>query len=168
MPTTLTALVALTIQATYQNTLDFGSAEYKPGYNFRIDFADGLGLNQAQKVFTDQRTLTASATEDLDLAGVLTDAFGAALTFTEIKAMAIKASASNTNNVIVGNATTNGFITWVGGAAHTVTVRPGGILLLVAPDATGYAVTAGTGDILKIANSAGGTSVVYDIVLIGN
>jgi len=37
-----------------------------------------------------------------------------------------------------------------------------------AADATTYAVTAGTGDLLKVANSAGGTSVTYDIVIIGS
>ncbi len=49
----------------------------------------------------------------------------------------------------------------------TVKVKPGGAIALVAPDATGYAVTAGTADQLKVANSAGGTSVTYDIIIIG-
>jgi hypothetical protein len=35
-------------------------------------------------------------------------------------------------------------------------------------DAIGWGVTAGTGDLLKVANSAGSTSVNYDIVVIGN
>ena len=41
------------------------------------------------------------------------------------------------------------------------------MLLLVAPGAAGYAVTAGTGDILKVANSGAGTGVTYDIVIVG-
>jgi hypothetical protein len=98
---------------------------------------------------------------------VLLDAFGAAITFARIKTLAIAADAGNTNNVIVGNAATNGFVSWVGAAAHTVTVRPGGVLLVAASDATAYVVTAGTADLLHIANSAGGSSVTYDVVLIG-
>jgi len=35
------------------------------------------------------------------------------------------------------------------------------------PSAGGYAVTNSTGDILQIANSSSGTSVTYDIIVIG-
>ena len=38
--------------------------------------------------------------------------------------------------------------------------------MLVAPDANGYAITATTADLLKIANSAGGTSVTYTIAIL--
>lgn len=168
MSTALSAVVKASISALYQNLLDHGSADYKPQVNYSLSFADGAGAGQAQKIFSDTRTLAASATEDLDLAGSLTDAFGATLTFTEIKAILIKAAAGNANNVIVGGASSNQFATPFGAGTHTLTVRPGGLLLLAAGDATGYGVTAGTGDLLKIANSAGGTSVTYDIVLIGN
>lgn len=48
--------------------------------------------------------LAASASENLDLAGGLTDDFGATLTFTAIKEIIIHASSANTNNVLVGGA----------------------------------------------------------------
>ena len=79
----------------------------------------------------------------------------------------IRAAAGNTNNVVVGGAASNQFVTPFGAGAHTLTVRPGGMLLMVANDATGYAVTAGTGDLLRIANSSSGSAVTYDIVLLG-
>lgn len=41
------------------------------------------------------------------------------------------------------------------------------MFLLTAPDANGFGVTANTGDLLKITNSAGGTPVTYTVVLIG-
>jgi hypothetical protein len=47
-----------------------------------------------------------------------------------------------------------------------VKVPAGGMLLLYAPDATGFAVTAATADQLKITNSAG-ASCDYDIVIVG-
>lgn len=77
------------------------------------------------------------------------------------------AAAANTNNVVVGGAASNGFINWVGDATDVINVRPGGVFMLVAPDSTAYAVTASTGDILKVANSSSGTSVTYTIVIIG-
>lgn len=167
MATTLAATVKAGVTATYANGLEFGSVQQTLQYSIVQAFGDGTGADQAQKLWTDQRTLAASATEDLDLAGGVSDVFGNVLTFTKVKALVIKAAAGNTNNVLVGGASSNGFITPFGGATHTVTVRPGGTLVLIAPDATGYAVTAGTGDLLKIANSAGSTGVTYDITVIG-
>jgi hypothetical protein len=92
---------------------------------------------------------------------------GATLTFTKIKAILVKAAEGNTNNVVVGGAASNGWVGPFGDVSDTVAVKPGGTLLLVAPNAAGYAVTAGTGDILKVANSGAGTGVTYDIVIVG-
>ncbi len=164
----LTSLVNVAVSAALTKSTNIGAIGATPLQALRAySTADGTGLGQADKIFFDRRTLAASASEDLDLAGTLLDIYGATITFARIKTMLIAADAGNTNNVIVGNATTNGFITWVGAAAHTVTVRPGGVLLVAASDATSYAVTAGTGDLLHVANSGAGTSVTYDVVLIG-
>jgi hypothetical protein len=163
----LDAQVNVSVSGKHTSLLDLDTATYPLTLSRSYATSSGTGLGQADRVFTDRRTLTASSTEDLDLAGVLLDAFGAAITFARIKTLIIAADSGNTNNVIVGNAATNGFISWVGGATHTVTVRPGGVLLVAATDATAYTVTAATADLLHIANSAGGTSVTYDVVLIG-
>jgi len=53
-------------------------------------------------------------------------------------------------------------------ASDGISVRPGGLFCWAAPDATAVAVTAGTGDLLAIANSGAGTSVTYDVVIIGS
>lgn len=165
----LSAQLNVAVAAELTSLLDLATATVPLNFTRAVGLASGTGAGQADRIFHDRRTLAASANEDLDLAGVLTDPFGATITFARIKGLLVAAAAGNTNNVVVGNAATNGFITWVGAATHTVTVRPGGVLALLAggADATGYAVTAGTGDLLRIANSAGGTSVDYDIVLIG-
>jgi hypothetical protein len=147
--------------------VDIGDVSHSLSFSPSIVFTDGAGANQIQRIFADTRTLAASANEDLDLAGGLTDAIGQTITLARVRGLLIRASAANINNVIVGNAATNGWITAFGGAAHTMTIRPGGLVLLAAPDATGYAVTAATGDLLRIANSAGTTGVTYDIVILG-
>lgn len=153
--------------ADLQNILDLVTAKVPLDKKYTLTWTTGTGLNQANAIFSDQRTIAASSNDDLDLAGGLTDGLGATLTFTRIKAILIFAAVANVNNVVMGNAAANGFVGPFGAATHTLSVRPGGLEVLMAPDATGYAVTAGTGDILRIANSAGGSSVVYDIVLIG-
>lgn len=165
----LTSSIRLAAAAKLTTVQDLGTAVGPASLNFAAELASGTGAGQADKIFADTRTLAASASEDLDLAGVLADPLGSLVTFVKIKALIIRAAAGNTNNVIVGGATTNGFVAWAGGATHTVTVRPGGLFALVAgdADASGYAVTAGTADLLKIANSGAGTSVSYDILVIG-
>ncbi|WP_340265409.1 hypothetical protein [Sphingobium mellinum] len=167
MPTLNSAKVGATLAFDLSTLVDIGEASHEASWSPSYVFSDGLGANQAKAVFADERTLAASANESLDLAGGLSDVFGNLITFTKIKAIAIQAAATNSNDVLVGGAASNGFISFVGATDDTIKVKPGGMFLIVAPDANGLAVTASTADLLKIANSAGGSSVTYKIVIIG-
>lgn len=138
-----------------------------PTWTYGIQWPDGTGADQANRIYQGRRTLTASSTEDLDLASGLTDSYGVAIVFARIKLIVVKAAAANTNNVVIGAAATNTFVGPLGAATHTLAVKPNGLFVAVAPDATGWAVTAGTGDLLKFANSGAGTPVTYDLFLIG-
>jgi len=163
---TLSASIKLSVSATLTGTSDLGSRKYDLPFTKTVSFTHGTGANQANQIWTDTRTISASSSEDLDLAGVLTSPLGTTLTFTKIKAIIIAASANNTNNVVVGG-DTNALINWVGNANDVVNIRPGGFICLTAPDSTAYGVTASTGDILQITNSDGTSSVTYDIIIIG-
>ncbi|MFD9444951.1 hypothetical protein [Streptomyces sp. NPDC060001] len=164
----LTSSLSIAANASLSAALDLATATAPLQVRKAVSLSSGTGAGQADKVFSDRRTLAASATEDLDLAGVLLDVFGAAITFARIKGIVISAAAGNTNNVIVGAASATQWATLLN-AAGTVTLRPGASFCAIAgaADATGWAVTATTGDLLKVANSGAGTSVTYDIVLIG-
>ena len=159
------ATIRLTLASMLDAAIDIGTVRHDIALSPNYTFSDGTGANQIKQVFSDTRTLAASANEDLDLAGGLTNALGSAITFTRIRGLLIRAAAGNTNNVVVGGAASNQFATPFGAGTHTLSIRPGGLLLLVANDATGYPVTAGTGDLLRIANSSSGSSVTYYIVL---
>lgn len=129
--------------------------------------AQGTGANQSDRIYHETNTLGASATKDYDLAGVLTDIYGTVISFARVKAVAIFADAANTNNVVLGGAAATQWVGPFGAAAHTIHVRPGGALLFFCSDATGWPVGAGATDFLRAANSAGGTSVTYSIIVIG-
>jgi hypothetical protein len=166
----LTTRLRASVNAQQTSPRDTGTASDPISQAVSISLDDGTGAGQANRVFADTRTLSASATEDLDLAaGALTDAFGTVLTFAKIKAVYVSAAAGNTNNVVVGGAASNTWVGPFGAATHTVAVKPGGVLALFAGDAdtNGYAVTAGTGDQLKVANSGGTTGVTYTLVIVG-
>lgn len=128
-------------------------------------FESGTGANQMDLIFSDQRTLTASSTENLDLAGTLLDAFGGTITMAKIKLIYFKAADGNTNDLVIGNVS-NGITSPFGAATHSISVRPGGIFLWSCRG-TGYTITAGTVDLVKVANGGSGTSVTYDVVIGG-
>ena len=159
--------LALSAIATLYGTPGLTTPQSALNLSSVVPLGSGTGANQADRMYTATRTLAASTGEDLDLAGTLTDAFGAVITFARIKALLFRSAAANANNIIIGNAATNGFISWVGSATDKLTLRPGGFFALVAPDATAYAVTAATADLLHVLNGGAGTSVTYDVALIG-
>lgn len=126
----------------------------------------GTTAQKADVVFSDTITLSASGSQNLDLAGSLENALGGAAVFAKVKAIAVKASPANTNDVVVGGAGSNTFDGPFADSSDKINVAPGGVLLVTAP-AAGWDVTADTGDILTVANGAGGTSVTFDIIIIG-
>ena len=163
---TLTTTVRAAISAVLEGSPDLGQANYELPFQADIKLLSGTADGKSDLIFTDQRTIAASGDEDLDLAGVLTDPLGVALTFIEVTAILVRAASGNANDVQISPAAVNGFSGPFGDASDVVSVQPGGAALFAAPNA-GWPVTAGTGDLLNIANGGGGTSVTYDIVIVG-
>lgn len=166
MALTLGTELSMRLAATLTNPLDLSTPTDPLVYAIKTILASGTGANQADRIFHDQRTLGASATEDLDLAGSLTGPLGSTLTFARIKLVLVTAAAGNTNNVQVTRPASNGVPLFLA-ASDGIAIRPGGGFLWWAPDSTGVAVTAGSGDLLTFTNSAGSTGVTYDVVIIG-
>ncbi len=165
----LTSKISLQVTADLSKALDLVTARAALSKAYTTNFASGTAAGQADKVFHDQRTLAPSATENLDLAGSLTDALGDALTFARIKGIVFHAAAANVNNVLIGGDVTNTFFPMFGLETDSLILRPDATVALWcgAADATGYAVTAATADLLKVTNSGAGTSVTYDVILLG-
>lgn len=167
MAETFAGNIKLALAGTFSGANDLSTVSQAINYTKSFNITNGTGADQANMIFMDQRTIAASGTDDLDLAGALTNAYGTTITFTSIKGLIVYAAAANTNDVHVGGSGSNQFLSWVGHSSDLVVVKPGGLLALINPQANGYAVTASTGDILRIANSAGTTGVTYDIILLG-
>lgn len=127
---------------------------------------DGTGIDQANAVYIDAFSIAASGSQLYDLAGTLTDRLGNPLVFTAIKTILVRADAANVNNVVYGNAL-NDLAGPVSPITATLPILPGGFMLLVNRSAAGWAVVAGTGDQLKLANSGAGSVVTGTIVVIG-
>lgn len=167
MAQTLSAKIRVLLQATLEDTKGLATVPANLNRADLIDFASGVGLNQANRIYTAAVNIAAAGTLELDLAGVLTDVFGAVITFARIKAIYVQAAVANVNNVVVGGAAATPFIGPFADATDKIHARPGGMILLVAPDATGWPVGAGASDKLLFENSGGGTAVDFNLVIVG-
>lgn len=161
------ARIIAAISGALTGTPDVGEARYTFDEATTIDLSLGTGARQANNAFTDVRTLAASASEPLDLAGSLGNPLGATLTFTAVKAIKVEADETNANNVVIGGAASNAFLGPFVDATDKISLAPGGVALLVNPTAAGWTVTAATGDLLQIANSGAGSGVSYTITILG-
>lgn len=162
----LSGRLAVSARLDHTNPLDLGSAILPLEFVKAIDIASGVGANQADRLYSKTHTTAASGTTTLDLAGGLTDAFGATLTLAKIKALLLHARSTNTNNVVITRPATNG-VPIFSAAGDSCPVLPGGSFCWWAPNAAAIAVTAGTGDLIDVVNSAAGTSVTWDVVILG-
>jgi hypothetical protein len=159
------ATIDLHIQAKETGTADLGTPQILLDIAKSMSFTPGTAaVGQANVLFSDTRTLAASTGEDLDLAGVLADALGATIAAAEVVAIYIAAASGNTNDVQLTRPASNGVPLFLA-AGDGLSVGPGDFALLT--NRKGIAVAAGTGDLLHITNGGAGTSVSYDIVVIG-
>ena len=160
--TTLTAKLT----GTQSGPNDFGGT-FSPTIEKIIKLTDGTTANKSDMLFTDVRTVSSSSNDDIDLAGVLTDAFGTAFNAAELVAVIIingpVTGAANTTDLTIGVGS-NPFLGFLGGTTPTIgPLKPGAVFMLAAGDVAGIGtVSAGSADILRIANS-GGASAIYQI-----
>lgn len=162
--------VDLTVRAVIRSSgsVDLGNRGDSRILSLIQSLADGTGAGQVDRAFVDRRTLAASATEDLDLSGTLAGAFGDVQAFVKVKALLVQAAVGNTNDVNVSRPASNGAPLFLA-AGDGLAVKPGGILLLAvgAANTAGYPITAGTGDLVTLTNAGAGTSVTYDVAVLG-
>jgi hypothetical protein len=168
----LSTSAAITLNADQTSAQDLSTVDAPVNIARQYFLTSGTGVGQADKIWHDTRTLTASSTENLDLAGtgLLDPITQAVLTFVRVKGLFVAAAAGNTNDVIVGANVANGWAGLIGptgASGGTITLKPGSAFMAFTTDATAWPVTGGTGDLIKVTNSAGGTSVDYSIVVIG-
>lgn len=159
------ANINVSLKVNQTGVADLGAPSFGFEINRNLTYTGGVAtIDQADVLFSDKRTLAASATENLDLAGVLVDALGSTVACAEVVTIYVSAESSNTNNVLIGGATTNAFNGPLS-ATGTYSLEPGEFVVF--NSRKGWPVTPATGDILKMANSGAGTAVSYSIVIIG-
>jgi hypothetical protein len=175
----LTASINVGLDIRRTATPDFGSDAYAHSASWLKALLDGTGVNQANKVFVDKVQLAGAGTVTYDLdSGALADPSGVSggvvAAFSRIVAICIRrvdapAAGTQDENVnLLGDFVKSKLLGgWVDDAV-VIPIRPGGMFLFVAPDATGVAITAATGDELTLTNASAGDTVNLEVVIIGS
>jgi hypothetical protein len=145
----------------------------------------GTGLNKVNQVYQFQRVLASggSALDSISMYnGAITntggtsgnvatavDGCGVALAFANIKLLVIQNLSATASDVLsVGNdGTSAAWVSPFGANTHLVKIRGGASLVLVAPDATGYAVVNTTNHLLKVLASTAVGAITYNLIAFG-
>lgn len=158
------ARIKASLEIGLAGTQQLGGPFYSADMAFEKSFADGTVANAVDRVYLAERTVTTGANDDIDLNAVLLDGLGAAISAVELVGVFImnrrrdEAAALATPNTT--NLTLGGSGSGVPGYTTAgLVLKPGGMFCHMNPDATGIAtITASTGDIFRVTNSAGASN----------
>ena len=167
--------IQITVNITETATTDLGTATWVYGAStpWSNTFTNGTGLNQCNKVFQDAVSLAGSAAQTYDLDSTLTGPLGS-VSFSRIYAIIVQrtdtpASSTQDEALSVGGdfVLTKYLAGWTDDTI-TIPIRPGGTWYWLAPDATGVAVTASTGDQITFTNASSADTVNFKIIILGS
>ena len=159
----LTTSITVTISASASAALDLVNKVSNLLKTYPLSMDSGVGMNQADVIFSDTRSM--SAPDSLDMVGGgLLDNLGQVWAPARIKAIIVAAAAANTGNVLLSRPASNG-VPFMSAAGDEIPIHPGGMALIWAPSAAGFVVTAATADLILLTPSAG--TLTYDIIIIG-
>ncbi len=134
---------------------------------------NGVGAQQGNQHWHDERTIADAANDDLDFSGSLVNRFGETIALTAIKAIMIANQDINTH-LVIGQAAANPITSLFNGNDHVVKIPPAAaagnpsIWFMTATDAAGFAVVGGSADVLRVAHGGVGTvSATYSIFVLG-
>jgi hypothetical protein len=154
--------------ASFQKTIRGVVRSMSGGGAKRYDFKHGTGAQQCNQVWEDNDgQIAASGTANIDLSSATTtDDYGDPVAFTALKYVRIQNTSSNLGTTLRIGGGTNA---WAGplGATNTYDLKPGEVQWIDLT-AAGWAVTAGTADILRIQNLDGVNAAKYAVHLAGN
>lgn len=166
MATTFAGKLQLALNLILQDDLDLSDPVDVVSTLNAITISNGAGANACNQLYHSEGSIAAGGNTTIDLAGSLTNQFGTTITFARIKLLYLKNISSTAGTTIrARSGASNGWNTAF--AATGPIINKDGFLLLYAADATGYTVTAATGDIFRIDNNDGANAAAYELVIGG-
>ena len=134
-------------------------------FDFGDSLSDGLIIDKCDLVYAAKSVaISGSGTNNLDVAGSLSDFYGSTITAVKLKFFYLKNLSTTPGDILRLGNDTNELLLWSAGA--TQDIGPNGFVLIWEPSLAGIPVTATTGDILKILEVAGNANT-YDVAFGG-
>lgn len=188
MAATLTASIKGTISHTHTSILNASSPVESLSMVLTNSFASGTGVNKANLVWTDLRSIVTASSEYIDLfdlaisgGAAQLDGLGLAFASLSLKGLAIQIVDSAGAQITTPTAGESLKVGGEGSAAafqtmfHVsgtlsdtagIVIAPGGAMMIFAPSAIGYVIVDTSNHLLKIAN-AGAATIYYKIWILG-
>ncbi len=163
--------MALTFQAkalisgTHTKTFEGQSPSNTLTFTYTKNWVDGTAVDQSDLIWIDKDRNLNATTEEIDLSGSLTDAFGDTVAFNFVTGMYIwNKNTTATETLKVGGSATNAFPLF-DNSTDIYEIGPDGVFFVNEPSLAAKNVTAGTGDLLKL--DAGAANITFDIAIWG-
>jgi len=149
----------------FEGTVGGVTGQFQPEFNVTDQLTSGTGLDEADVLWFAKARSLAATTEELDLAGSLSDAYGSTVTAAKVKGLFIKNNSTTAGETLkIGGAAANAFLLF-DNATDIYELGPNGIFFVWEPSLAGLPVTASTGDLLKM--DSGASTLTYDIAVWG-
>ena len=161
----LTAQIDVAVKARVSKTADLSAPSAVVEMLGQFNLANGSGNNQINVIHADSHSMAQSSTKDYDLAGALLNPLGDAAVFAKVKAIAIKAGASNPADLKLG-ADSAAFAGFFADVSDIVNVPPGEMTILLATK-SGKAVAATSADTVQVASPSTTGTYTFDIIFLG-
>jgi len=168
MADTLAVDIKASLVWLFQDTLDLSIVADVSKLEYTVALPDGTATDEADRLWHDQRTVAASANDDLDLTALARTIFGSAVSIEMVKVKAlliVNIATTAGEELLVGGAAAQAWAAPFGASTHKVRVPADSCLLLVNRK-SGWAVANGSSDVLRIAN-AGTGDITYRIAVVG-
>ena len=162
MPSLTNGFIQSTLRAVYS---DGYSGTVNLSRTASLNFSNGSGAGQANRVYTNSATTTiaASGTLSLELSGVLTDAFGNTLTLTLLRALFIEHLTTTTASYVTIGAGSNPVF---GTKIANLELYNGDHFMFTCKN--GYTITPATADILRIVNADASNAATVRITILAS
>ncbi len=166
MAQTTTFSGATRIGTDWQHTKTFSGGTVRESFeDWRWQHTSGTNANQMSAFTRSYVTLAGSATNTHAITNMV-NSFGDTVAFDKVRFLRVESDTDNAHNIVMGGAASNPWTGWGGGTDPTITLAPGGMLLMIAPSLAGYAVATNSYN-LQFVNQ-GTNSVVYEIYIGGS
>lgn len=155
---------AVTLRVQETGTADLGVPAMVHLFDLQKSLTSGTSSNQADKVWSDERSVTSGVPDDVDLMGALTGAIGGTLNLTKPVGLCIWNESTTAGQYLTVGAdgTAPVYSGLFGASDDAVIVQPNGVLCWWSPISNATA-TATTADILQVAAASG--TVTYRILV---